>query len=210
MKSTTIFFSILPLLFVLGYSTPVSSQMIADISEPVETDFGTYRPYPAVFTPNVPSFTIEQDFSNIENFSEFGGFTQTDLTLLMQNHFTVKKSGYTKFYDIYNICTYYGTPIFVTTDAVLHTYHVLFDQILSDIEIREFINKLDMLTENLLDTAISLYKQAEKPETIEAFQRNIAFFSVARKLLKGVDVTCLLYTSPSPRDQRGSRMPSSA
>jgi len=27
----------------------------------------------------------------------------------------------------------------------------------------------------------------------------------------GVDIsTCLLYTSPSPRDQRGSRMPSSA
>ena len=25
-----------------------------------------------------------------------------------------------------------------------------------------------------------------------------------------MDVTCLLYTSPSPRDQRGSRMPSSA
>ena len=29
---------------------------------------------------------------------------------------------------------------------------------------------------------------------------------VALKLIKG----CLLYTSPSPRDQRGSRMPSSA
>ena len=26
----------------------------------------------------------------------------------------------------------------------------------------------------------------------------------------GMDVACLLYTSPSPRDQRGSRMPSSA
>ena len=26
----------------------------------------------------------------------------------------------------------------------------------------------------------------------------------------GYDPTCLLYTSPSPRDQRGSRMPSSA
>ena len=25
-----------------------------------------------------------------------------------------------------------------------------------------------------------------------------------------VEMTCLLYTSPSPRDQRGSRMPSSA
>ena len=26
----------------------------------------------------------------------------------------------------------------------------------------------------------------------------------------GISVLCLLYTSPSPRDQRGSRMPSSA
>ena len=26
----------------------------------------------------------------------------------------------------------------------------------------------------------------------------------------GLMITCLLYTSPSPRDQRGSRMPSSA
>ena len=25
-----------------------------------------------------------------------------------------------------------------------------------------------------------------------------------------ISITCLLYTSPSPRDQRGSRMPSSA
>ena len=28
--------------------------------------------------------------------------------------------------------------------------------------------------------------------------------------MAGVQLTCLLYTSPSPRDQRGSRMPSSA
>ena len=39
--------------------------------------------------------------------------------------------------------------------------------------------------------------------------------AVKSLLEKGVDVnepayTCLLYTSPSPRDQRGSRMPSSA
>ena len=33
----------------------------------------------------------------------------------------------------------------------------------------------------------------------------------ARKSIASLlDVTCLLYTSPSPRDQRGSRMPSSA
>ena len=31
-----------------------------------------------------------------------------------------------------------------------------------------------------------------------------------RKLEDGLFAACLLYTSPSPRDQRGSRMPSSA
>ena len=31
-----------------------------------------------------------------------------------------------------------------------------------------------------------------------------------KKLVEFIDNGCLLYTSPSPRDQRGSRMPSSA
>ena len=34
--------------------------------------------------------------------------------------------------------------------------------------------------------------------------------SMYRVILMNDDYTCLLYTSPSPRDQRGSRMPSSA
>ena len=34
--------------------------------------------------------------------------------------------------------------------------------------------------------------------------------SFADDSLPGVDITCLLYTSPSPRDQEASRMPSSA
>ena len=35
-------------------------------------------------------------------------------------------------------------------------------------------------------------------------------YSFSKELLDEWDWTCLLYTSPSPRDQRGSRMPSSA
>ena len=34
--------------------------------------------------------------------------------------------------------------------------------------------------------------------------------SLAEESLGHLDNVCLLYTSPSPRDQRGSRMPSSA
>ena len=36
------------------------------------------------------------------------------------------------------------------------------------------------------------------------------FTKIEARLTDGTAVSCLLYTSPSPRDQRGSRMPSSA
>ena len=36
------------------------------------------------------------------------------------------------------------------------------------------------------------------------------FMEAGRSILRGLVTPCLLYTSPSPRDQRGSRMPSSA
>ena len=44
-----------------------------------------------------------------------------------------------------------------------------------------------------------------KYEAVELRDKNKKLY-----LGKGVTKACLLYTSPSPRDQRGSRMPSSA
>ena len=52
-------------------------------------------------------------------------------------------------------------------------------------------------------------------ETIKYFRPNCLFrnFDVSKssdRTLVYLTLSCLLYTSPSPRDQRGSRMPSSA
>ena len=46
-----------------------------------------------------------------------------------------------------------------------------------------------------VDTPVSLFKINEKDEP---------------ELIEKIDKNCLLYTSPSPRDMRRSRMPSSA
>ncbi|RKY53468.1 MAG: hypothetical protein DRP89_06165 [Candidatus Neomarinimicrobiota bacterium] len=171
-------------------STTAQSSMIANITEDVQTDFGLYHPYPANFTPNVPTFTVESDFSNVSNFSMIEWMlNSTDSTLLLQNHFTVKKSRYKQLYDIYNDCTWNGMPIFVTTDAVLHTYHVLFDCFLSEIEVQKFIEKLDLLTETLISQTESVFTESTKPETKEAARRNLAFLCVAKKLLNGTEVT---------------------
>ena len=63
-------------------------------------------------------------------------------------------------------------------------------------------NDLDMdLAMNLLRIKNGLQKQ-DVATTLPA--------SFLKKYQRGVDEGCLLYTSPSPRDQRGSRMPSCA
>ena len=66
-----------------------------------------------------------------------------------------------------------------------------------------------------LHNSLSVIGQSSSLETVSVYLSNTArFFSTNRLSLKtsliDVNITCLLYTSPSPRDQRGSRMPSSA
>ena len=48
--------------------------------------------------------------------------------------------------------------------------------------------------------------------TISQIEQNRVSPSVSslKKLLEGIPMSCLLYTSPSPRDRQKSRMPSSA
>ena len=56
--------------------------------------------------------------------------------------------------------------------------------------------------------------KAQYPEFVPldiAAQDKMAAVHLQKHPLKGIRIgSCLLYTSPSPRDQRGSRMPSSA
>ena len=184
MKKIVLFIGIIFL--VITFSQMAQSQMIATITEDVETNFGTYHPIPINFSPQVPNFTVEPDFSNVANFSKFEGmFNSVDTALLLKNHFTVKKSQYQQLYDIYNKCTWHGTPLFVTSDAVLHIYHVLFDYFLSQIEIQKFVTTLNDLTEVLIQHTESQMNQINSSLAKEAAKRNLAFLYVAKKLLNG-------------------------
>ena len=51
------------------------------------------------------------------------------------------------------------------------------------------------------------YEVAQIIHKVYYYQRNKIY---CEKSESEQDIICLLYTSPSPRDQRGSRMPSSA
>ncbi len=74
-------------------------------------------------------------------------------------------------------------PIFVTTDALLHTAHLFFDYLLRAVEITTLRSQLVALTEMLLEASESDLAQATAPQVKEAALHNLAFFSVGARLL---------------------------
>ena len=85
--------------------------------------------------------------------------------------------------------------------------------------VKDVVDDIVLVEEEHLERAITLYTDVEKTiaegagaASLAALLAHPARFS-GRKVglvLCGGNIDCLLYTSPSPRDQRGSRMPSSA
>ncbi len=80
-------------------------------------------------------------------------------------------------------------PIFVTSDTLLHLYHIQFDETLKDIEIREFYPDLVKLSRAMYETSIERYRafgvssKAGANYVTEAWGRNAIFFATALTLL---------------------------
>lgn len=157
--------------------------MIADIEAPVTTEFGTYCPVDVSVVPQVPVYTVDADLSNVDDMDRIPSLSETEAALLQRNHFVVRHSQYKQMYDIYNECTWGGMPLFVTTDAVLHIYHVLFDQILAEMEAAHMVSALSTLNSTLITGQQTVYNNAQSSQVREAARRNMAFLSVSQALL---------------------------
>ncbi len=72
--------------------------------------------------------------------------------------------------------------IFVTSDTLLHLYHILFNETLKEIEEWELFYDVKAMSRAMMETSLAQY-QALSGELKEAAKRNTAFFAVALKLL---------------------------
>ncbi|NQS89263.1 DUF3160 domain-containing protein [Patescibacteria group bacterium] len=101
--------------------------------------------------------------------------------LLKQNGFVVTPGYKDEMYDVYAECKEYNQPIFLTTDAVLHTTHIFFDYLLRILEIEKLYDTAIKLTDRMLDLSIKQYNEAKDTQVKEAARLNIGFFAVAKK-----------------------------
>ena len=162
-------------------------------AEADELDFGQYyEPYVLDAEPNAPGYALPLDTELITNGKTLGAIVDIEalMDLIQQNGFAVtpplsdtwlSESGD----DIVEACRHVTSsdlPLFVTTDIVLHLYHIQFDETLKEVEEREFIPDIEALTATMLARMQDLYDQFDG-DLREGALRNVAFLSVAQRLL---------------------------
>ncbi len=151
------------------------------------------------FEADVPAYSLPLKASELENYYLFTQqipLINENRNLLYKNGFVVIENDVTnnrfkaeQVNATYRSLKVAGVPIFVTTDSLLHLYHIQFDETLKRIEEEEFYDKLWELDKAFLEASIEDYNEAKEnnsdEEVTEAARRNVAYFAVALSLLEG-------------------------
>ena len=126
---------------------------------------GYYRPVTVDVRPAAPQYTLPIDLAKLTN-ADFKGkvYQFRDKTMgapaeamLKRNAFVVFGGpGHDDVARFYKWCKTAGVPIFITSDSLLHLYHIQFDETLKDIEEREFFKDATLISKAIQAEAIRL------------------------------------------------------
>lgn len=145
----------------------------------------TFAPYQEVsvnLNPSLKDYQVARDLSNIINKDAFL-FSGEAQNKLAENGFVVVSSEDREFFSIYEINRYDLIPNFITTDAMLHNYHLYFSHLLRTLEKEKLRGALVTLTDSMLEESQNQYQALKGTDWENAARRNAAFFSVAARLL---------------------------
>lgn len=173
------------ILMVTGCSGVVDDEVPEEPAEVVEEP---QEPAPPIEEPEDPSpgpedIVPETDFSNVENMSDFPELSDAQKEMLLKNRFFVSPSDQAQLFYVYELNEYEEVPNFITTDSVLHTYHIFYDYLLRTLENEKLLQLTEDLTEEMLLKSIAVYEALDDGDLKTAQGKNIAYFSVAQQLL---------------------------
>ena len=155
-------------------------------------------------TPSVPAYKVAAGLDNIENKLQFttgypgkdwegkdtfGYWLATTLSdetidLIAKNGFAISDSrNFREFFGLYEINRYNYVPSFITTDSALHSFHLVFEYVLKDLEQQKLFQALSLLSHNMVVACDAQYKAVQGAGFENAALRNVAFFSVGASLL---------------------------
>jgi len=144
--------------------------------------FAVWQDNEVDYTPAVPAYSIKHDLSNVVYANIVNG-PDSAKEYLAKNGFVVSEGWYDEYFSIYEDNRYEYTPSFVTTDSVLHTYHLYFDFLLKSLEENELYDLAYNVSANMQKLSIAQYDKLKGTDWENAAKRNVEFFSVVMSIL---------------------------
>jgi len=166
-------------------SAPEAITGIGFLTSPVLVEQTAFASYESV-TANVPleyiGYALPLELSEVSNLDLYG-FSGMQMDYLGANGFVVAPTEQREFYTLYQSVEGQQKPLFVSTDSVLHVYHLLFDKVLRTAEEEYFVFDLLDLTHGMLWASQDQFQALQGTALEEVARRNVAYFAVALTLL---------------------------
>ncbi len=167
-----------------GTGTHTGLRPLYTIDSTVANEFAAFVPYDENFTVNAPLYSIAPGLVNVANLGHFTYLSSEERDLIQRHGFVAnRQSTYEQIYEILSENEQANTPSFISVDAVLHAFHVLYDLALREAEAWSFWDLLGNLTASMLESSYQQYLTASEGRWREAALRNTMFFSVVLTLL---------------------------
>ncbi|MCK4387179.1 MAG: DUF3160 domain-containing protein [Dehalococcoidia bacterium] len=158
-----------------------------EVSNPKLAMVTCYEPEEVSISPNAPSYLLPLDLNELTNFGEIESkfrLNGNQKDLLEKNGFAVIPWRGDDIVQPYKTLKEQDIPIFVTSDTLLHVYHIQFNEILKRLEEEEFFDELIDISLVMMERATGDYQSFDDASLKEAARRNVAYFAVALKLLQ--------------------------
>ncbi len=157
------------------------------LSNPKLAMASAYKTTSFSFIPGSPAYSLPLDLNQVTNSKQIQAefnLNPRQEALLNKNGFVVIPWGGDDIVEPFKTLKNKEIPTFVTTDTLLHLYHIQFNEILKRIEEEEFYNQLIAMSQAMLKRAETDYQTFTQPKLKEAARRNVAYFTVALSLLQ--------------------------
>ena len=151
-----------------------------EVALPQKPLFAVYNETAVDVTPAIFHDPIEPDLNNV--IVPFV-LSQEQVARLVEDGFVVSPGVEKEFFTVYEQARYANVPTFVTSDSLLHVYHLLFDKVLRTAERQAFIPQLHQLNQAMLAQTEAQYEALRGTEWEDAALRTVAFIGVGGKLL---------------------------
>jgi len=145
----------------------------------VNSRFASYDDTALQYSPAVKEYHAASNLNNVINNNQFK-FSSPARQLLIQNAFVVVPGKSAEFYEIYD--SEDQIPNFITTDSMLHTYHLQFDYLLKVAEESHLNPDLKSLNSAMLAASQEQYHALQNTSWGNAARRNLAYFALANHL----------------------------